>query len=594
MKPANQLKMENKLLSDEIKRLNLEIENIRTQSQKKTSKLEESRTAIINLLTDMRKTEKELQKRLKYQRAISELLSSALTETKIEHFRDKLIREVSVSIGAEKCCFFSGEPLSLVSEWPRKKSDRCGLKLASRISRMSFFRDALAEARPFLLDTKKLEKSERSFMEYEGIRTALLVPLSFKNGKKGMIVLLAYGEVFWGEPEVSFTETASDVLMEEQAIRTSESELEKYRTGLEAIVEQRTKELSSERDKLNSILENIGEIFMLVDEKGRILRHNENASRILGEKIVGRELEGFCGSETGDVLKGVLSSRSKSDRLEIVLESGRTYMSSFTEMKTPRGKPAVVILMNDITDIREAQKSLARSVEERKRVDAMKDEFISMVSHELRTPLFPIKGYLESLISGELGPLKEQQIDALKVAHRNAKRLLLLVEDVLTVGKLESGKMKFYMKDTDIDELLKSIVSEARPRVKEAGLAISYRGSRVPEVKADPDRIAQVVNNYINNAIKFTPEGGISVRLSRKKGEIMVSVKDTGIGIKKKDIPKLFTKFFQAGIAPTGEKGTGLGIAISKAIVERHGGAVFVESEYGKGSTFGFTLPVGK
>lgn len=244
-----------------------------------------------------------------------------------------------------------------------------------------------------------------------------------------------------------------------------------------------------------------------------------------------------------------------------------------------------------IKDIHEEE--IRKAHEKLKSVDKLKTDFMNMAAHELKTPMVPMVGYLQ-LIDKE--SLSSEDRKSLEIAIRNTKRLQMLVGDILDIAKLESKVMKFNMEDMQIADVIRDAVKSAEPFAKEKKIYIKTAPAKnVPTTKADAMRIAQVLTNLLNNAIKFTDKGGITVKASQKGRDVLVQVSDTGIGIGRKDVKNLFQKFYQAD--SSGKRkygGTGLGLAICKEIVRAHGGKIWVTSQLGKGSTFHFTLPVKK
>lgn len=241
-------------------------------------------------------------------------------------------------------------------------------------------------------------------------------------------------------------------------------------------------------------------------------------------------------------------------------------------------------------------RELEKNNERLKELDRLKSEFVSMVSHELRTPLTAIKEGISIVLEGLAGEINEEQKEFLNIAKKNVDRLHRLINDVLSFSKLESGKMEFDMRKNSINRAIQESVELLVKTAGEKGLYINTELEQsLEDIEFDYDKIIQVITNLLNNAVKHTDKGGIIVRSSKDdKGRvIVVKVKDTGKGIKKEDIAKLFYKFQQLG----GDKdrkvgGTGLGLAICRQIAERHGGKIWVESEYGNGSEFIFTLPI--
>jgi signal transduction histidine kinase len=263
---------------------------------------------------------------------------------------------------------------------------------------------------------------------------------------------------------------------------------------------------------------------------------------------------------------------------------------------------------NKMTEnLRQAYSGLERKVGERtyelalanerlKELDRMKSDFVSHVSHELRTPLTAIKGAVDLVLREVAGPLTEKQVHYLNRVRSNTQHLAGLINDLLDLSKIESGRIEVKSSRVSLDGLVHDVVEALRPVAAEKVIALE---ATICEpsilVWADRDKINQVLTNLIGNAIKFTPvQGRITVSASRNGEEtVQVSVSDTGPGVPPDEKERIFAKFYQiAQVNGENSKGTGLGLAISKALVELHGGKIWVESEKGRGSTFSFTLPV--
>jgi signal transduction histidine kinase/DNA-binding response OmpR family regulator len=227
-------------------------------------------------------------------------------------------------------------------------------------------------------------------------------------------------------------------------------------------------------------------------------------------------------------------------------------------------------------------------------VDRMKTEFVSMVSHELRTPLTSIKGYVDLLQTGEVGELTAEQQEFLGIIKTNADRLVEMINELLDISRIEAGRIELKRKAVDLRRVIRQVADSMMPqiRTKQQSLNLSI-AEELPPVWGDQDRVIQIVTNFISNAYKYTPAGGvINVTVRRDNEMARVDVQDTGIGLSKEDQTQLFNKFFRAKNRATQEVvGTGLGLAITRSLVEMHGGEIKVESELGKGSTFSFTLP---
>ncbi|MBI4115894.1 MAG: response regulator [Candidatus Omnitrophica bacterium] len=232
-------------------------------------------------------------------------------------------------------------------------------------------------------------------------------------------------------------------------------------------------------------------------------------------------------------------------------------------------------------------------VTERKRLEQLKEEFVSTVSHELRTPLAMIKEGVTQVLDGILGETTAKQRQFLSICLEAINRLGRVVDELLDISKIEAGRLQLKRELIDIVSLAKEVSSAFHSQALKRSLKIktNFSEARI-DLYADKDKVIQVFTNLIANALRFTAAGYVEVALVTKEHTIECSVSDTGQGISETDFPKVFEKFQQFGrTAGPGEKGTGLGLAICKAIVELHGGKIWVESQSGKGTKFTFTLP---
>jgi signal transduction histidine kinase len=238
-----------------------------------------------------------------------------------------------------------------------------------------------------------------------------------------------------------------------------------------------------------------------------------------------------------------------------------------------------------------AQRQLARQNEQLREADRLKDEFVALISHDLRTPLTSIMGYLELVLDDD--NLTEEQRGFLNVADRNADRLLRLVNDLLFVARFEAGELELRPTDLDLAAVVRQSVEESGPRAAAGGVELTCVAGAVSLVQADKGRMFQLVENLVSNAIKFTPEGGeVRVSVTPVNGVVRLEVADTGIGIASGEQQRLFERFFRASTASEHQiPGTGLGLYITRAIVEAHGGSIAVRSDPGEGTSFCVELP---
>jgi signal transduction histidine kinase len=256
-------------------------------------------------------------------------------------------------------------------------------------------------------------------------------------------------------------------------------------------------------------------------------------------------------------------------------------------------------ISRDITAQITAEDALARQAgelsaqnEQLRELDRLKDEFVALVSHELRTPLTSIIGYVQLLRDERASGMDADHFSG--VIQRNAERLLHLVGDLLFLSQMQSGQLELEVSDTDLASIAAEAVQELRPEAGRKHIGLTLSAAAVPRLAADPVRMAQLFGNLISNAVKFTPEGGkVEVTLTAEANEAVLSVSDTGIGIPAAEQERIFERFFRTETATERMiPGSGVGLAISKAIVDAHQGTITVRSDVDRGSTFTVRLPL--
>ena len=344
--------------------------------------------------------------------------------------------------------------------------------------------------------------------------------------------------------------------------------------------------ITAEKYKMEGMVESMLEGVIMIDEQGEIVVINPQARYMLG----------FKPGES--VASGSLMEKMKSINLHKALEECRDKKRTVSkEVIVPQEKS--MILRCNMSPVKDAKGriigivSILRDITREREVDRMKTEFISTVSHELRTPLSITREGLSLLLDKIPGDVNDRQKKILSTSKDNIDRLGRIINDLLNVSKIEAGKVSLKKEMVDINGLVREAAASFELPMKNKGLEIR---TDVPtgkvEVLADADRIIQVLTNLLSNAIKFTEKGHIEISVREKEDEMECTVADTGSGISKGDMAKVFTRFQQFGrTAGAGEKGTGLGLSIAKGIIDMHHGQISVESEPGKGSRFIFTLP---
>jgi len=250
--------------------------------------------------------------------------------------------------------------------------------------------------------------------------------------------------------------------------------------------------------------------------------------------------------------------------------------------------------MQDITDMAQKIEELSALNTRLQGMERMRSEFLAMVSHDLHTPLTAIKGAMEVLLHEGVG--MELSRELLGIAQKNTDRLFHMVSDILDLARIEAGRFEIRREPFEVVMGVRGAMDRLRRLAQDRGITLSLQAiDGLPLVSADGVRMDQVFTNLLANALKFTPHGGqIAVIVHERLNDILVQIRDSGMGIPPEHLDRIFDRFYRAPL-PAGERveGSGLGLSICKAIVEEHGGQIWVESTVGTGSTFSFTIPKG-
>ena len=348
-------------------------------------------------------------------------------------------------------------------------------------------------------------------------------------------------------------------------------------------LERRLTLLSRERSQLQSVLDGMVEGVVLIDAEGTILLANRAFERIFDARppIAGRRpLE-----------------VARIPALQEILEEARTAGGPFTREITLGGSVEKCIQAS-LAPLQEEGRSVGtvavfHDVTELKRLESVRREFVANVSHELRTPLTAIRGYAETLRDGALKD-PEKALEFVQVIHRHAERLRELIDDLLDLSKVEQGKARLSPVPVPLAEVASQVAAVIRPLAQGKSQSLAIEIPRdLPFLRADRDRLAQVLINLLDNAVKFTPEGGrIFLTAAAREGRIVLDVSDSGVGIPPDEIGRIFERFYRVDRSrDRREGGTGLGLAIAKHLTLAMGGTIEVESVPGRGTTFRVTLP---
>jgi len=353
--------------------------------------------------------------------------------------------------------------------------------------------------------------------------------------------------------------------------------LEKLQKGTLNIIEdlkETEKSLKKSRQDFINIVDKSIEAIIVTDKNGVVLYLNDSAERIFETKK-----ENFIGKGFGiPIVVG------EATEIDIIKHNDEPRIGEMLTNPTKwENNDAQLIVIRDITERKKTEETL-------KKLLMIQTTFVSTVSHELRTPLTSIKEGICIVLDKTAGTINEDQQKYLEIASRNVDRLSRLINSVLDFQSLESGKMKFRMEENNINEVAREVLETMLPMAKKKNLSLVCQlDEKLPRAYFDKDKIIEVLTNLVHNAIKFTENGSITIRSGKENNFIQVKVEDTGIGIKKEDMPTLFQEFMQL---QKNLGGTGLGLSICKKTIEAHKGKIWAESEFGKGSAFYFTLPI--
>lgn len=381
-----------------------------------------------------------------------------------------------------------------------------------------------------------------------------------------------------------------NILDDEKQLQT---ELKLEKIGIEKKVIERTKELNDEKSKLTASIEALSKAFVMIDLNGNVILTNENLNQIFNAKNIKWTLDDIQGKfgKSFNFIEAYQKMLKRNTRVaydDIELNSRYFQVRLNPVYGGLEGKRSVIGVLAIIGDVTE-QKVLERS----------KDEFFSIASHELRTPLTAIRGNTSMILDYYKEQVKDPELKQMVTdTHDASVRLIGIVNDFLDLSRLEQKRMEYKKSEFKILDVVLSVINELKVNAEEKGVKLNTDVDKYIKVNADPDKVKQVLFNVVGNSLKFTDKGSVTISSSTENDLIKISVTDTGIGIPKENQTLLFRKFQQAGtstITRDGAKGTGLGLYISKLIIEGMGGTIALESSIeGKGSVFTFTLPVAK
>ena len=374
-------------------------------------------------------------------------------------------------------------------------------------------------------------------------------------------------------------------------LKSSNKEVERSRNALMNIledVEEAKTEAEDERDKTLAIFENFPEGILFFDSDNNLLYANNIVGDFLGMDIkedIGQSIQSLKKISNLKPLVDIIGVDIKQiDKKELELKNDLILEISSILVIRENRKIGILVILRDIT--------------REKIVERLKTEFVSISAHQLRTPLSAVKWTLRMILDGDLGEISKDQREFLLKTYKSNQRMIRLINDLLNVTRIEEGRFIYNTKKQNIIKIAQEVVNSCSALVKRKKLKLSFQKpkNKIPNIEVDPEKISIAFQNLLDNAIHYTKPGGtikFSIKYLKNKKEIFISVKDTGVGIPEDQKKRVFKRFFRAANAVKTETvGTGLGLFITKNIIEAHHGKIWFESIESKGTTFYFTIPI--
>ncbi|KAF3889946.1 MULTISPECIES: response regulator [Nostocales] len=575
--------------------------------------------------------QKSLQTRVKQQATVAQLGQSALSGTDLSSLMKEAVDLIVENLEVEYCKILELLPEENVMVlragvgWNQELIEQTIISPENSIAGYT-----LLVQQPVIVEDLPTETrfSSSFLLQEHGIISGLSVPITKRNGFYGVIGAYARTKQTFTQDDIHFVQSIANVLSAAIERQNSEEVLRKAKDELELRVAERTAELMRANEQLQSelnerhrtqeelrnsqtrfsgIVSIADDAIICIDGNQRITLFNQGAEKIFGysaEEALGQSLDILLPRRYTDVHSQYVSDFGRSVKVSRRMgERREIYGRRKDGSEFPAEASISKLMLKDET----IYTVYLQDVSDRKQVEKMKNEFVSVVSHELRTPLTSIHGSLGMLASNLIKPDSEQGKRLLQIAVDSTERLVRLINDVLDIERIESGKVKMEKQTCNVSELIKEAVNIIQPLADKAGVTLSI-SSINQNVWADLDRIVQTLTNLLSNAIKFsTPgstvwlsaeitDGGIlspSSLASPSSPQILFTVRDTGRGIPSDKLDSIFERFQQVDSSDSrNHEGTGLGLAICRSIVQQHSGRIWVESTLGKGSSFYFTLPV--
>ena len=385
--------------------------------------------------------------------------------------------------------------------------------------------------------------------------------------------------------------------MEEKILNyteTKEDELRRVRAALLNILEdteEARKEAVRERNKTMAMIENLPD--------GILLLNNKNEVEIISPLVVEffrKNKEDIVGKQFSDLL----DSEELKEFKEIVIDVKKKKINKVTKKEMSIGKrmdiEVYTVFLEGIQEEEGGVLIILHDITRDKLVERMKTEFVSIAAHQLRTPLSAIKWTLRMVLDGDTGPISPEQKELLEKTYVSNERMINLINDLLNVSRIEEGRFLYRQEPASLEEIVSTVIDSSQELLKMKKMALSFERPKeiLPTLNVDREKMELAVQNLLENAVKYTPEGGkIIVSLEKDSHDVIFKIKDTGVGIPAAQHERIFTKFFRGdNVIRMETEGSGLGLYTTRNIIEAHKGKIWFDSKEGAGTTFTFTIPI--
>ena len=444
--------------------------------------------------------------------------------------------------------------------------------------------------------TGKVAKSETALTTKEAKKIPVNISISIRKDAEGNfigyfigIIDITESKEFQTKMEEKVKERTKELEESRAALINMLGDVEESRKALTNIledVEEERKKAEEERDKTQTIITNLADGLVAFDGEGNLSLINPQAEDFFDVKsrdIIGRSILELSTFPTLATLASLLGREIKGVfRKELPIRENLTLEVSTIPMVSGEEKLGNLVILHDI----------ARE----KMIERMKTEFVSLAAHQLRTPLSAIKWTLRMLLDGDLGKITEEQREFIEKTYSSNERMIHLINDLLNVARIEEGKYLNKPTLASIESVIQFVVDLYKEEMEKRKLTLEFKKpkEKLPKVILDVEKMRLGIQNFLDNAIRYTRPGGkVTISISCGKKEVEVAIRDTGVGIPEDQKARVFSKFFRGtNVIRMETEGTGLGLFITKNIIETHGGRVWFESKENEGTTFYFVLPL--